>query len=196
MCLVINLVRFDNLTGFGVSAYLDDNWPRIMKLIDMVQFDTGITACFGGKYVADAPISQSFDTIECPKYDAYGTDVRPQDYIALLWELKGNGALEDDETIYGCINPECSAALKTGLVVKQSLLIICMLGIAFFHSFAIGLASRTMVYDLHYKSLLLNILVFIFLVGVIVGGVFITVNTDFNAIEVNPESLWTRNKDF
>ena len=36
VCLTINLVRFDNLTGFGVSAYLDDNWPRIMKLIDMV----------------------------------------------------------------------------------------------------------------------------------------------------------------
>ena len=95
----------------------------------------------------------------------------------MLWELKGNGALEDDETIYGCINPECSAALKTGLVVKQSLLIICMVGIAFFHAFSIGLASRTMVYDLHYKSLLLNMLVFFFLIGVIVGGVLLTTKT-------------------
>ena len=34
--MIINLVRFDNLSGFGANPYIDDNWPRIMKLIDMV----------------------------------------------------------------------------------------------------------------------------------------------------------------
>ena len=64
--MVVNLILFDNLTGLGVSAYLDDNWPRIMKLVDMNQFEAGLTACAGGKYTANAPISTEFENFECP----------------------------------------------------------------------------------------------------------------------------------
>ena len=49
--MVINLIRFNDLSGFGVSSYLDDNWPRILKFIDMKEFDSGLIACQGGKYL-------------------------------------------------------------------------------------------------------------------------------------------------
>ena len=54
--MVVNLILFDNLTGLGVSAYLDDNWPRIMKLVDMNQFEAGLTACAGGKPDGQFPV--------------------------------------------------------------------------------------------------------------------------------------------
>ena len=49
--MVVNLIRFNDLSGFGVSAYLDDNWPRILKFIDMNEFNSGLIACQGGKYL-------------------------------------------------------------------------------------------------------------------------------------------------
>ena len=49
--MLVNLIRFEDLTGFGVSSYLDDNWPRILKLINMEEFDSGLIACQGGKYL-------------------------------------------------------------------------------------------------------------------------------------------------
>ena len=61
--LIVNLIRFSSLAGFGTSAYLSDNWPRVMKFIDMNMYDSGITACSGGKYIADTPILTTFDNI-------------------------------------------------------------------------------------------------------------------------------------
>ena len=65
-------------------------------------------------------------------------------------------------------------------MVKQVLLIICMLGIAFFHAFATGLAGSTIKYHIHYKSLILNSLVFVFLIGITVGGILLTIRSDFD----------------
>ena len=194
--MVVNLILFDNLTGFGVSAYLDDNWPRVMKLVDYAQFDAGLTACAGGKYVADAPISPQFDNFECPKSPDFGIDMRGQDYIALLWELKGDGVLDSDDTIYGCLNPVCSNHLKSGLTIKQSLLIIFMVFLAFLHAFAIGLAIETLKPHIHYKSALMNTVVFLLMAGIIFSGVFLTVESSFEKILVNPESVWEANDDY
>ena len=60
MFMVINLIRFETLNGYGVSSYLDDNWPRILKLIDMREFDSGLIACPGGKYLQNTKISAVF----------------------------------------------------------------------------------------------------------------------------------------
>jgi len=49
--MVVNLIRFNNLSGYGVTSYLDDNWPRILKFINMKEFDSGLIACQGGKYM-------------------------------------------------------------------------------------------------------------------------------------------------
>ena len=51
--MIVNLVKFDNLDGYGVSTYLDDNWPRILKFINMSEFDSGLIGCPGGKYLQD-----------------------------------------------------------------------------------------------------------------------------------------------
>ena len=51
--MVVNLIRFDNLEGYGVSSYLEDNWARILKFIDMSEFDSGQIGCQGGKYLQD-----------------------------------------------------------------------------------------------------------------------------------------------
>ena len=116
--------------------------------------------------------------------------MRPQDYIALLWELKGNGVLDTEDTIYGCINPECSSVLKNGLITKQVLMIVFMCLLAFLHAFAIGVASESLKPHIHFKSLLLNTIVFLLLIGVITGGVLLTARSDFDQIMVNPESIW------
>ena len=49
--MVVNLIKFENLSGYGVSSYLDDNWPRILKYIHMSEFDYGLIGCQGGKYM-------------------------------------------------------------------------------------------------------------------------------------------------
>ena len=49
--MIVNLVRFNDLSGFGVTSYLDDNWPRILKFINMQEFESGLIACQGGKYL-------------------------------------------------------------------------------------------------------------------------------------------------
>lgn len=33
--MFINLINFQGLKGFGASSYLEDNWPRVLKDIDM-----------------------------------------------------------------------------------------------------------------------------------------------------------------
>ena len=49
--MFINLINFQSLRGFGVSSYINDNWPRVLKSIDMREFDSGLLACEGGKYL-------------------------------------------------------------------------------------------------------------------------------------------------
>ena len=49
--MIVNLIKFNNLNGYGVTGYLDDNWPRILKFIKMTEFDRGLIACPGGKYL-------------------------------------------------------------------------------------------------------------------------------------------------
>ena len=49
--MFINLINFQSLNGFGVSSYLENNWPRVLKSIDMREFDSGLLACEGGKYL-------------------------------------------------------------------------------------------------------------------------------------------------
>ena len=49
--MIVNLIKFDNLDGYGVTTYLDDNWPRILKFINMKEFDSGLIGCQGGKYL-------------------------------------------------------------------------------------------------------------------------------------------------
>lgn len=85
--MIVNLVKFNNLTGFGVDSYLDDNWPRIIKFIDMKEFDGGLVACRGGKYLQDTKISSVFNDVECPVWPGYET-LSKRDFTAQLWELK------------------------------------------------------------------------------------------------------------
>ena len=49
--MLSNVIRFATLTSLGSSAYLDDSWPRILKFLHMSDFDTGLIACEGGKYM-------------------------------------------------------------------------------------------------------------------------------------------------
>lgn len=51
--MIVNLINFQTLSGFGVSSYFSNNWPRIIKTIDMREFDHGLIACEGGKYTQD-----------------------------------------------------------------------------------------------------------------------------------------------
>ena len=102
--MFINLINFQGLRGFGVSDYLDGNWPRILKSIDMREFDEGLIACEGGKYLQDTQISSVFEEVECPVWDGY-ENMTKRDFVALLWELKGSGISESDEQVYGCLNP-------------------------------------------------------------------------------------------
>lgn len=84
----VNLVRFSALQGFGVSGYLEDNWPRIMKAVDASEFESGLMACSGGKYLKNTTISASFSEVECPVWPGY-EDMTKRDFVALLWEYKG-----------------------------------------------------------------------------------------------------------
>lgn len=69
--MFINLIYFQGLKGFGVSSYLDGNWPRVLKSIDMREFDEGLIACEGGKYLQDTQISAVFEEVECPIWEGY-----------------------------------------------------------------------------------------------------------------------------
>ena len=115
--MLVNLVRFHSLSGFGVSSYLDDNWPRILKFIDMREFDSGLIACEGGKYLQNTQISSVFSEVECPVWQGY-EGMTKRDFVALLWELKGQGVMPTDDAIYGCLNVECANSLKSGLAAN------------------------------------------------------------------------------
>lgn len=132
--MFINLIRFSTLTGFGVSSYLEDNWPRIMKSIDMREFDSGLIACQGGKYLQNTTISSNFDEVECPIWPGY-EGMSKRDFVAILWELKGSGIVSADEAMYGCLNSECATSLKSGLVANQSIMMFVLLGLAFLNFF-------------------------------------------------------------
>ena len=86
--MVVNLVKFQNLNGYGVTGFLDDNWPRILKFIKMTEFDSGLIACPGGKYLQDTQISAVYNEVECPVWTGYD-DFTKRDFVATLWELKG-----------------------------------------------------------------------------------------------------------
>ena len=149
--MVVNLIRFNNLSGFGVNSMLDDNWPRIIKFINMKEFDSGLIACPGGKYMQETQISTVYEDVECPvwpEYEKFGK----RDFTALLWELKGEGVVSEDEAIYGCLNPECASSLKSGLMINQLMLMFAILGLAFLNMFSIGLASHTIKFDIYYRQ--------------------------------------------
>ena len=185
--MVVNLIRFDSLEGFGVSTYLDDNWPRILKFIDMKEFDSGLIGCQGGKYLQETQISSVFSDVECPVWTGYD-GMTKRDFIALLYELKGQG-LATDQQLYGCLNSECASSLKSGLVANQLIMMFILLGLAFLNMFSIGLASHTMKFDMHFKNTLANVFIFFALIGIITAGVMTVVMTDFKVIAVNPETL-------
>jgi len=90
--MVVNLIKFDNLEGYGVSSYLDDNWPRILKFINMQEFDSGLIGCQGGKYLQDTQISAVYSEVECPVWTGY-EGMTKRDVVALLYELSDNGSV-------------------------------------------------------------------------------------------------------
>lgn len=132
--MTVNLVRFSALQGFGVSGYLEDNWPRIMKAVDASEFESGLMACSGGKYLKNTTISASFSEVECPVWPGY-EDMTKRDFVALLWEYKGQGIISTDEAMYGCLNVECAGSLKSGLVSNQFIMMFTLLGLAFLNFF-------------------------------------------------------------
>lgn len=190
--MVVNLIRFDNLEGYGVSSYLDDNWPRILKFIDMKEFDSGLIGCPGGKYLQDTQISATFSEVECPVWMGY-EGMTKRDFMAYLYELKGQG-LGTETHLYGCLNAECASSLKSGLVANQLIMMFVLLGLAFINLFAIGLASHTMKFDMHFKSTLANMFIFVVLLGIIAAGVLVVSLSHFKVIEVNPETLFGESK--
>lgn len=69
-----------------------------------------------------------------------------------------------------------------------------LLGLAFINLFAIGLASHTMRFDMHFKSTLANIFIFFVLIGIIAAGVSVVSLSNFKVIEVNPEIHYEEGK--
>ena len=69
-----------------------------------------------------------------------------------------------------------------------------LLGLAFINLFAIGLASHTMKFDMHFKSTLANMFIFVVLLGIIAAGVLVVGLSHFKVIEVNPETLFGESK--
>ncbi len=116
----------------------------------MKEFDSGLIACQGGKYMQDTQISGVFADVECPVWENYD-GLSKRDFIAMLWEIKGT-AVGTDEAIYGCLNQECASSIKTGLVLNQVILMFVIFGLAFLNMFSIGLASHTLKFDIHYKN--------------------------------------------
>ena len=125
--------------------------------------------------------------MECPVWSGY-EDLSKRDFVALLWELKGDGSApvhENEDAIYGCLNFECADALKSGLVANQFILMFVILGLAFLNMFSIGLASHTLKFDIHYKSTLHNILMFFALIAIITGGILVIILTKFHVLAVD-----------
>jgi len=149
--MIINLYKFENLSGYGVTSYLDNNWPRILKYIHMKDFDSGLIGCQGGKYMQDTQISGVFNEVECPVWTGYD-GLTKRDFVALIWEMKGEGVGGTEDSIYGCLNPECADSLRSGLRANQFILMFVILGLAFLNMFSIGLASHTLKFDMHFKS--------------------------------------------
>ena len=191
--MVVNLIKFESLSGFGVTGYLDDNWPRIVKYISSSEFDSGLVACNNGKYLQDTKISAIYEEVECPVWTGYD-GMTKRDFTALLWELKGQGLVGTDDAIYGCLNEECAQSLKSGLVANQLIMMFVILGLAFLNMFSIGLASHTMKFDIHYKTILANTIVFISLLGIIAGGVLVLLMTNFKVLSVSDDSLWEKHE--
>ena len=53
----------------------------------------------------------------CPEVEDFDrSGITQKDYIALLWELKKGGVLQQDEVMFGCLNPECAPYLEKGVV--------------------------------------------------------------------------------
>ena len=67
-----------------------------------------------------------------------------------------------------------------------------ILGLAFLNMFAIGLASHTMKFDIHYKNNVMNTIVFIVLLIIIACGTVFLVLTNFPILQVSPESTWNK----
>ena len=65
-----------------------------------------------------------------------------------------------------------------------------ILGLAFLNMFSIGLAMHTMKFDIHYKSVLHNIFIFISLMAIIAAGITTVSLMQFHTLAVSPESLW------
>ena len=107
----------------------------------------------------------------------------------MLYELKDGGSSSLDSQLYGCLNSECASSLKSGLIANQFILMFVLLGLAFLNMFSIGLASHTMKFDMHYKNPIRNTIIFIMLIGIIVGGSVIISTTEFKVLEVNPDSM-------
>mmetsp|Transcript_34461 Transcript_34461/g.45336 ORF Transcript_34461/g.45336 Transcript_34461/m.45336 type:complete len:117 (-) Transcript_34461:1884-2234(-) len=116
----------------------------------MREFDSGLLACEGGKYLQNTQISSVFEEVECPVWPGY-EDMSKRDFVALLWELKSSGITAADQAVYGCLNVECAASLKSGLAANQFIMMFVILGLAFLNMFSIGLASHTMKFDIHYR---------------------------------------------
>ena len=187
--MVVNNVRV-----FGFADF-ESNWPRILKFVDMREFDSGLMACEGGKYLQTTQISSVLTEVECPIWSGY-EGLTKRDFTALLWEFKGSDIVATDDAIYGCLNVECGRSLKSGLLVNQFIIMFAILGLAFLNMFSIGLASHTMKFDIHYRNVLANVFIFVSLLGIITGGVLVTLMTQFSSMRVNPDSNWSEQKKF
>ena len=83
----------------------------------MTEFDSGIAGCPGGKYLLETEISKKFYEIECPEVEDFdSTGITPKDYIALMWDLAPYGVIQEDEVMFGCLNPECAPYLEKAVI--------------------------------------------------------------------------------
>lgn len=182
--MFVNLIRFEILSSFGDGSYVNATWSRILKFINMKEFDYGLIACTGGKYKQDTQISAIFEEVECPVWKNY-EGMTKRDFVANLWELKGQGVVGDDEFVYGCLNEECADSLKSGLAGSSMLLLAMLFGLIVVSTFTIGLAANTLKFDIHYKTIATNVLLLLLQAGVIFVAVYFTYKAEFKALEVS-----------
>jgi len=67
-----------------------------------------------------------------------------------------------------------------------------ILGLAFLNFFTIGLALHTLKFDIHHNQILQNIFTLFAMIGIMTGGVFLVVKSEFPQLMVNPVSLWDK----
>ena len=189
--VMVNISRFSLASWIGRQSTYDERWPSIMKQVAMTEFDQGITACPSGKYLQDTALSTNFYEVECPEVEDFDrSGITQKDYIALLWELKKGGVIQQDEVMFGCLNPECAPYLEKGVVTHQFVMLGCALKLVFLSIFSVGLAAHTLRFDVHYKSVCQDVLALLAMIAVIGAGLTLNYVQQGNILDTNPESQW------